>query len=197
MITAGSIVLAVGVVGIAILHAFFGQAGRPQTDVAGLPTAQITSDFISARLDAHVAYPGATILKTVVHPEGPTLNSFDGSPAGRAYVEVFMATSASAAQVRDWYKTELATRHYTCFGAIGASYMYTDDGYIRGNRELLVVGYIKSSLLAGVIGQAAPSQRTVFETDYIINPAADAVQQGQLPTGCYLALPPSTPSSIP
>ncbi|MBJ7595422.1 MAG: hypothetical protein JF886_11295 [Candidatus Dormibacteraeota bacterium] len=195
MIAAGLIVAAVGAAGVEVFHARFGQIGGSHTDVAGLPTGQITSDFISGRPDAHVAYPDATVMKTIVHPEGPTRNSLDGSSSDPAYVEVFMATPDSAAAVRDWYRNELAAQHFTCYGAVGATYMYTEDGYVRGDREVLIIGYIKPIQVRGILGLEVPASRTIFETDYIINAVADAFQRSRLPGDCYLTLPTPTASA--
>ncbi|MGH7722114.1 MAG: hypothetical protein ACRENL_04670 [Candidatus Dormibacteria bacterium] len=171
------------------------QTASDATDRNGLPISAITSEFINARTDAHIVYPDATVLKTIVHPEGPTRNSLDGSSSDPAYVEVFMATPDSAAAVRDWYRSELAAQRFTCYGAVGSTYMYTEDGYVRGDREVLIIGYIKPTQVRGILRLEVPANRTIFETDYIINAVADAFQRSQLPGDCYLTLPTPTASA--
>lgn len=172
-------------------------ANGPGTDATGLPTTPITAAYINAQPDAHLVYPGATILRTNVHPEGPTVQTIDGTTDDRAYVEVFMATPDSAAQVRNWYKAQTQSQDFMCIAGIGADYMYQFDVYLRGTRQILLVGYIKPDQLRITFGQPVPSDRTIFETDYIINPARDPVESPVVPNVCFRPLPTPTVSPAP
>jgi hypothetical protein len=194
LIAAGVAVVGVGSAGlVGVLSRQAATTSRSAPDAAGLPTIPITAAYINSRPDAHLVYPGATILRTNVHPEGPTIHSLDGSTDDRAYVEVFMATPDSATEVRSWYKEQAASRNYMCIAGIGADYMYQFDVYLSGTREILVVGYIKPEQLRINFGQPVPFNRTIFETDYILNPVRDAVQKPVVPDLCFRPLPSPTP----
>ncbi len=195
VIAAGVIALSGAAAVVVVRTQAPGQAITRNPDANGVPTTPITAQYINSQGEAHLLYPGATILRTNVHPEGPTVKSIDGAADDRAYVETFMATPDSDTQVRNWYKTQAATRDYTCIAGVGADYMYQFDVYLKGTRQILVVGYIKPEQLRLTFGRPVPVDRTIFETDYIINPAANAVQHPVTPDVCYRPFPSRSPSA--
>ncbi|MBV8528910.1 MAG: hypothetical protein JOZ75_11380 [Candidatus Dormibacteraeota bacterium] len=162
------------------------------TDQNGFPIGLVSAAFISARADAHLTYPGATVLRTRATGESPQSCSLDGCSDHAADVETLIATQDSATTVRNWYQHALGDRGYVCHGGFEASFMYQLDAYHRGSREEFWVGYIDPQRYHLTYGVQLPVGRTILELDYLIDPSADA-GKGRAGGPCYLDLPSTYP----
>lgn len=191
---AGIVATVLGTTATVVLLAHPFGAAASAADTAGLPTGPITAAFVDSRPDAHLVYPGATVLKTVVNPEGPTACSIDGCSADQAYVDVWTATAASAATVRDWYKAEVVAQGYGCIGSGGPDYAYQTDSYSLGSREHLLVIYVDRDHYNVSFLQGVPADRTVVETQYSISETRYATLAPRAPAMCSRPLPLQTPS---
>jgi hypothetical protein len=191
---AGLPAIALGIVATVLLVAHPFGAAVSATDAAGLPTGPITGPFIDSRPDAHLVYPGATVLNTLVNPEGPTICSIDGCSPDEARVDVFTATTALAATVRGWYKAQLVAQGYGCVGSGGPDYAYTTDSYSLGSREYLLVSYVMRNQYNVSFLKDVPADRTIVETQYGISATRYATLLPHVPAGCSHPLPSPTPS---
>ncbi|PZR81604.1 MAG: hypothetical protein DLM65_05535 [Candidatus Aeolococcus gillhamiae] len=191
----GTAAIVLGIVATVLVVEHSAGSGVGRTDAAGLPTGPITGAFIDSRPDAHLEYPGAVVLSTVVNPEGPTSCSIDGCSADQAYVDVWTATTASAATVRDWYRAELLAQGYGCVGSVGPDYAYVNDSYGLGSRQYLVVSLVKRNQYNVGFLQRVPADRTIVETQYSISETRYATFYPQVPAMCSLPLPSPTISS--
>ncbi len=191
----GTAAIVLGIVATVLVVKHPGGSAVGGPDAAGLPTEPITGAFINSRQDAHLVYPGAAVLGTVVNPEGPDSCSIDGCSADQARVDVFTATTASAATVRDWYRAELAANGYGCIGSGGPAYAYVTDDYSLGNRQFLLVSYVNRHQYNVSFLQGVPADRTIVETQYSINEMRYATFVPRLPAACSFPLPSPTTSS--
>jgi hypothetical protein len=188
VLAAGLAAIVLGIVATVLLVVHPFGAAASATDAAGLPTGPITGAFIDSRPDAHLVYPGATVLNTVVNPEGPTTCSIDGCSADQAHVDVWTATTASAATVRDWYKAEVVAQGYGCVGSGGPDYAYQTDVYSLGSREYLLVSYVNRDHYNVSFLQGVPADRTIVETQYSISETRYARLAPRAPAMCSLPL---------
>jgi hypothetical protein len=139
-----------------------------QLDAHGLPLGSVSYEFIRARWEGQLTYPGSTMFS----PFGGGESHQPGAGEQAAFVGGILLTTASADEVYSWYKATLTARGWTYAGtAPSGSGEVSAQGLVRGVREVFVVGIDDPRLLKDVIGRTPPPGLTVYEYSYTIWPS--------------------------
>jgi hypothetical protein len=173
--------LLVAVVGVVIgvtvaLH----RGASPSVDSTGLPLSPVSAGQVAARPEAHLNYPGSTVL---VHQESSE-KAVAGDTPDPAAIRTILVSDASEAQIRGWYSSQLLAQNWQCYLTAIASYMSVMDAYRRGARESFFVGIVKPTLLYPHFGVKPPSSGTIYEVDYLIAPQGVTLGVGPSNSPC-------------
>jgi hypothetical protein len=167
--TSAVVATAIIVGAVLITKALTAGPASPTLDSNSLPIGPVSYDFIHARPDASLRYPGSTIFSPF--GTGERIDPVTGKQG--AYIGAVMTTSASPDQIYEWYGTQLRGLGWTSLGA--ASRLGTQvsaQRYERGTRELFLVAIDDPTLLQATIGRAPPPSVTVYEYTYAIDPSS-------------------------
>ena len=167
--------LAYAGVAAAVIAAAFGTwaflipAQAPATDRDGLPTGPVTYRFVDSRPEAHLVYPGATVLASTGTTESSDpLEGLKNS----AFAGAVLVTRDPPDQVYAWYQKQLSARGWKPYQlAALLSTQVSAAGYRRGVREFFV-GAVDDSHMFRVAPGAVPAGGTLFEFTYSIEPAS-------------------------
>lgn len=135
-------------------------------DANGIPNGSLTWQFVQSRAEGSLVYPGATRLRNIAWNTNQA-----GSP-GATFGGIFV-TDASTAGIYGWYATWLDAHAWALYRDNpigGASTWRSSKNYARNHREVFTVAIDNPNTLSGVIGQAIPTNATVYEATYSIFP---------------------------
>ncbi len=140
------------------------------SDRNGLPTCPVTGQFLDAQPEAHLLYPGSTVITSNGgQPESHDL--FAGT--GPADINTTAVTTEPMATVYAWYRTWMAAHGWHS----AEPYVLTgpgiaSEGYTKGTRESFVIQE-DSQEAARSIGPVVPpnlQSETLYEITFIIEP---------------------------
>lgn len=138
---------------------------REVYDQNSLPTRFVSYEFVSSRTEAKLYYPGSSVF---------TDFGESSTRAGYAHAGAVLTSKDSQEQIYSWYRDWLLAHgwHYDRYAFVGLADTQTSlQGYVRGEREKFYVAMDEAENLGWTLGKKVPTDATVFEVDYFINPA--------------------------
>ena len=146
----------------------FGRAAwlQPSADQPDLPSGPVSFQFVSSRAESHLYYPGAQVVAPF---GGPERRGSEG--AGAAFAGAVLASSDPPPRIYAWYRGWLLGHGWTTAEFTLADTQRSLEGYARGPREKFYVAMNDPASLQRSVGQAIPTDATVFEIRYLIAPA--------------------------
>jgi hypothetical protein len=144
-------------VGLAIATLYESQCGGVLRKCGSnsLPTGPITSQYILSRPEAHLYYPGSSVLKASIDGQGPDGGLYRPRPA---YAQAFLEATASSEQLLNWYRQQLQQR--------GWQFNFQRDTLIdftRGDRENFDIQVVGDQPPSGIVSDG---KGTVYQTYY-------------------------------
>jgi hypothetical protein len=131
--------ISVTAIGVAVvIAAVLFRSAHLSVDTEGLPVDPVSKDFVAARADASLIYPGARLMTREASPEYRAGNF-------SAAVNSTIHTGAPAAVVLDWYATTLQARGWQLVGSSDDTNAKLESGtqrgrsFRRGRREVISI----------------------------------------------------------
>ena len=157
---------------VMLVSASCGLVGASSTcgrDTGGMPTCPVSVKFIESQPEAHLPYPGSTMIGGQ-SGGGENHDIFTVNPA---IISTWAATTAPMATIYAWYRTWFTSRGWRpsqvlALGPLGIS----SQGYAKGTRESFVV-QADSQELARINRYPIPPRlqtETLYSTTFIIEP---------------------------
>lgn len=137
-------------------------------DNNGLPKGFVTYKFVHSRSEGVLYYPNAKVFSLTGSDQHFTESGWAGAWSG-----AILTTSDSETQVYEWYNTWLLTHGWQENKRIEAIHINTQSSakaYTRGGREVFNIAIDKQKSLSETLGKRLPSEVTIFEMTYYVNP---------------------------
>ena len=139
-------------------------------DRNGMPTCPVTGQFLDAQPEAHLLYPGSTVVIGATG-SGQTSDLFTGTNA--AVIGMTAVTTAPMATVYAWYRTWMAAHGWHSaetyvVGPIGLN----SEGYTKGTRESFFIEE-DSQVMAKIEKYpwaAKEAGKTIYDFNFMIKP---------------------------
>jgi hypothetical protein len=140
-------------------------------DRNGLPTCPVTVKFIDSQPEAHLLYPGSTVV-TSNEGQPQTHDLFAGTTA--ADIGITAVTPVPMDIVYAWYRTWLTSHGWHSAGnnapLFGSG--LNNEGYVKGTRESFVIqeDSQEGAKSVGPVVPPALQSKTLYDITFLIEP---------------------------
>ncbi len=137
-------------------------------DGDGLPLGPVTYKDVRAHPEATLYYPGAEVVLVT----GGDERTYMIKSRSAAHAGAILASQDTADQIYAWYRQWLTAQGWSSCDIVRTLDQVSAQGYCRGHREHFSVAVDNRRFLEETLGQTLPDANTIFETSYLIAPAA-------------------------
>jgi hypothetical protein len=169
LVAGGVVVIGMVALGLFLIRSNSSACTASTCDAAGLPLGPVSASAIQSHEEAHLSYPGSSIVSSF----GSAERSFAGGQKNSAFSGAIFSTSDAPQDVYRWYRDWLLAHRWAPYEMSRLSSEISVEGYARGQRERFDVAIEDPVALGKTLGRSLPSNTTVFEARYIIFPASD------------------------
>ncbi len=132
-------------------------------------TGPVTYSDISRHAEAHLYYPGSTIISRFGSGEQRASDSSGGQP-GAAFAGGIATSNDTRSNIYYWYLVWMLKHGWNPHDFARATTWQSLEGFVRGKREKFIIAVDYPDLLSETLGRPVPKARTVYEINYFILP---------------------------
>jgi len=150
------------------------QEGRPAAsrDAAGQPHGPLSTAEVSTHPEAHLYYPGSTLVS---HFGGGQYHHPLSGDDDAAFAGGVLAPRAAPAAIYLWYQRWALKHGWRSYDFPPLSTQKSTEGFERGQREIFIVAIDDPHILGETTGRRIPRGGTVYEIRYEIIPHGQTV----------------------